>query len=552
MYEIGKVLQITVTGTACEGHPPSDERRQSRSPTVTRSIKCPSRSWARLPVCEMLASSFTRPGVPVPRAIPGFDRTEKDRSQATITDAAVLLPPGLTTAYLSSLLQRPLVAPTPVSDSLARYRMRDLLKSAAGRVSRGKSGRADTPLSPGALGIASGVVASQLRMRDAMLPASAFPPATPSLLSVQGSSIPNARAAAQERSAALIPGSVVAWKAARASENVALEGRIRERRAPKQVYFRSAASYAVGGNVRTNFLSAAAARSGASRTSDAASSSGATDLDASGSSAISSDAALGGGDTLPLSTRAQSVQPTLSQLDADDSTVVAFPVIPTSTRRLVIPVVYPEPSAPATTRRGGETLLDWWAARDVDAKRGGAASGEGDGAGAVATFESPSARVIASASKLVTRFEADGTAAAARIVTAAARFGVTLAPSAPDVASGVGLDVRAWPRPELPCARDLAHALRPASAALLGPLLPRRELPQRPATTAAPAKGKEGAAGAPPVVGFVATNFTGGLYGESGMSLANRLDQLRERVIAQENKRIAAEKKAAKAGGAKK
>ena len=52
--------------------------------------------------------------------------------------------------------------------------------------------------------------------------------------------------------------------------------------------------------------------------------------------------------------------------------------------------------------------------------------------------------------------------------------------------------------------------------------------------------------------GFPANNYTGGLYGEATMDLQTRLDALRERVIAQEVKRIAAEKKAAKGGAAPK
>ena len=518
------------------------------------------------------ASSFVRPGVRnVGVTLPASFSSRFERGSvvggAPEPGAGAILSDSLRTSYLASLLQRPDVIAVPIPEAIVSYRTRDLLRSRATRISRGKTGRGE--LDPQMLSVARSVVEAQLTARgdigdvqNSARGGAVQQPRTTTSINV-------ARVAATEaaKAEAIISITMAAWGRLRTAENLHADAKAADRLTVQSTYSKNVALYAVGGNVKAHL------NLPTNRTNPSV-------LDAAAATTMPPPSAVDdyfGSRTQPINTAQES-----SHLHDDEDVVMTSPLLPAVFKRLPVPVViststvlpasvsaaapvksqFPNPNITLKTMGGvrpiRDTLLTWWDSGAGGAAGAGAGAGAGARAGTIITrrvrdlgdTESPASRVIAAAASFVQRFDANAKVLAKAVSDAAARYNVAQAPEdeGPEP-SGEGLDLPKWPRPPLPAESQIANALRPGSAIPIMVVLPPTDLPPRPSTAAAaPAKGSKEVP--PPVPGVVLTNFVGGFFEEIGTARVSRLEALRARVLAAEIKRIAAEKKAAKAGAA--
>jgi hypothetical protein len=481
-----------------------------------------------------MSSSFVRPGLRADAtSLPLRDAARFVGADAPDPNAAMILADGLRTAYLASLLQRPAVDAIPVPEAIAAYRTRDLLRSRAGRVSRGKAGRDDAPLDAQHLAVARNVVEAQLAARGDGGGGGGDNFLTHGIRGVAALPVNVARVAAAEaaRGEMVIGTSMSAWQRARVLENARADARTADRLGAQRTYPVGVGAYAAAQNVRANLVFQPLKRH----------------ADAPASAREVSGGGGGGA-------------------SAHDDVVLDRPVMPPPFKHLQTAVVITEAPAPAVDgglakkrRSFGEPLLAWWDSQAAAAANGGvgAAPKAYRSVRLLGDTESPASRVIAAASDVVRKMAADAVSSAKAVTSAAQRFNVAQAPevepSPPP--TGRGLDVPKWPPPVVPPESVIALALRPSSAIPMSHPLPRDDDKPRPSTAAAapPPKGAKGEA-APPEQGVRSINYCGGLYGEGRAARAKKLAALRARATAEEIKRIALEKKAAKAagGGAKK
>jgi hypothetical protein len=357
-----------------------------------------------------------------------------------------------------------------------------------------------------------------------------------------------ARVAAAEaaRGQMVIGTSMGAWQRARVLENARADARTADRLGAQRTYPMGVGAYAAGQSVKAHLVFQPLKRHS----------------DAPAAAQEGLEAGGGGASASAQPRRAPAVGA------VHDDVVLDRPVLPPPFKHLQTAVVITEPPAPAPAVDGGlakkrlslgEPLLAWWDSQSATASSGGAGAAPKAyrSVRLLGDTESPASRVIAAASDVVRKMAADAVSSAKAVTSAAQRFNVAQAPEIDPnpPPTGQGLDVPKWPPPIVPPESVIAMALRPSSAIPMSHPLPRDDDKPRPSTAAAapPPKGAKGEA-APPEPGVRITNYCGGLYGEGRAARAMKLAALRARATAEEIKRIALEKKAAKAagGGAKK
>ena len=494
---------------------------------------------------------------------------------------------GLRTCYLSSLLHRPTnssqVNSIPIPDSIAAYRTRDLLRSRAGRVLRGKGDQMTTD-DGSVLAIARNVIESQLAARDANGDGSGSSATTTAaaLTSLQRHHRPKvnvARIAATEakKNESTISLAMEAWGRSRTAENLYADALTADRLTPQHTFAKGVALYSTGNAVKMHLhLQPPPPQNNTASTT----------IPSQPPQPSSSALIAGGGEIevinspIPITTTnsslpflsssislSQNQGPTttttsISASASDDDVIISSPTMPTPFKRLPVPVVIISTSTlPSNTSnnktttvplRQRESLLAWWDSGVATVSSSSArvvSGGVGRKVREIGDTESPASRVISASSHFVQRFDTDAVRLAKAITMSAARYHVA---QAQDVSpSSLQVDVPKWPTPpQLPSESIITNALRPGSAIHSTVSLPRNDLPARPSTAAAaapPAKGSKEIAA--PVPGVLLTNYVGGLLGDTTVARVNRLEALRARVFAAEIKRVAAEKKAAKAGG---